>query len=148
MMEESWHNLPCLAELLHILTTQILIPEMILMSVFKGDFSFAINNFHSGTCQAAPSLSWQHKISVGRKKKPAKRTLHLGVIRSQNTDSEIGSLVHNLMVDIIKPFPIKLSPVAGKLQIIAVNVFFCVSKKNTVCYRSATYKYLCTSVCS
>jgi len=52
------------------------------------------------------------------------------------------------MVNNIKPFAIHLCPVAGKLQIIAVNVFSCVSKNNPVCYRSATYKCLCTSVCS
>lgn len=71
----------------------------------------------------------------------------LGIIRSQNSDSEIGSLAHQLIVNNIKPLPIKLSPFAGKLQIIAVNVFSFVSKKNHVCYRSDTYKCLCTPVC-
>lgn len=97
---------------------------------------------------ASPLLVQVEQNSWEKKTKPAKCTLYLGVIRSQNTDSEIGSLVHQLIVNNIKPFPIKLSPVAGKLHIIAVNVFSCVSKKNHVCYRSATYKCLCTSICS
>lgn len=88
--------------------------------------------------------SWEEK----KTHKPAKCTLYLGVTRPQNTDSEIGNLGHQLIVNNTKPFPIKLSPFAGKLQIIAVNVFSCVSKKSHVCYRSATYKCLCTSVCS
>lgn len=75
------------------------------------------------------------------------RLVVLGIIRSQNSDSEIRSLAHQLIVNNIKPFPIKPSLFAGKLQIIAVNVFSFVSKKNHVCNRSATYKCLCTPVC-
>lgn len=96
----------------------------------------------------ASQLPGSTKQPRGEKRKPAKCTLYLGVIRSQNTDSEIGTLLHQLIVSNIKPFPIKLSLVAGKLQIILVNIFFCVSKKNPVCYISATYKCLCTSACS
>lgn len=75
------------------------------------------------------------------------RLVFLGIIRSQNSDSEIGSLAHQLIVNNIKPFPIKLSSFAGKLQIVVLNVFSFVSKKNHVCYRSATYKCLCTPLC-
>lgn len=88
--------------------------------------------------QAIPFLVLVAQNSWEKQNKPAKSTLYLDVNRSRNTDSEIGSAVHQLIVNNIKPFLIYISPVAGKLQIIAVNVFSCVSKKNHVCYRSAT----------
>jgi len=74
MMEETWHNLPYLAQLLHILTTQIPIPEMVLMSVLKGDFSFAINNFHSAR---QPLFVLLAQNFCGEKKKSLPSSLYI-----------------------------------------------------------------------
>lgn len=115
-----------------------------------GKFLFYHQLITSWYMPASPFLvletqnSWRKKSQTN---KPAKCTLYLGIIRSQNSDSEIGSLAHQLIVNNIKPLPIKFSPFAGKLQIVAVNVCSFVSKKNHICSRSATYKCLCTSVC-